>query len=125
MSMRPGRSSRLPRQITWKPPKRLPGQFKRAAKAAMMFTVSSFRIRPTSSNNRSKLFFWRRGKRLKLPPLQFLEKIFQKGVTFLLYQVSIVVYVDFLHHPTFPREATRGDFFCQFAHMMRPCLVAF
>ena len=28
-----------------------------------------------------------------------------------MYQVSKVAYVDFLHHPTFPREATRGDFF--------------
>jgi len=29
----------------------------------------------------------------------------------LLYRCLIVAYVDFLHHPTFPREATRGDFF--------------
>ena len=28
-----------------------------------------------------------------------------------LYDGSIVARLDFLHHPTFPREATRGDFF--------------
>jgi hypothetical protein len=83
----------------------------------MMFIVNSFRIKPTSSNKPFSTLLLAADKGLKLPPLQFLEKIFQKGVTFLLYQVSIVVYVDFLHHPTFPREATRGDFFCLLAHV--------
>src|SRR5499426_1235497 len=117
MLKRPERLSKPPRQITWKLPRRLPGRFKRFAKAAMMFIVSSFRIRPTSSNKPFLTLLLAADKGLKLPPLQFLEKIFQKGVTFLLYQVSIVVYVDFLHHPTFPREATRGDFFCPFGHV--------
>src|SRR5262245_17998717 len=92
-------------------PRHPPARFKKAAKTATTSIVSSFPIRPSSSNNPFPTFSRAAEKCRKFPPLQFLEKFFQKDVTFLLYQVSIVVYVDFLHHPTFPREATRGDFF--------------
>src|SRR5262245_28730207 len=93
------------------PRKPLPASSERAAKAATMFIVNSFPTRPTSSNKRNSRLFIAAETGLQSPPLQFLEIFFQKGVTFFLYQVSIVVYVDFLHHPTFPRGATRGDFF--------------
>jgi hypothetical protein len=67
----------------------------------------------------------------KLPPkffvailsLQFLEKYFQKGVTFQVYQVSIVVYVDFLHHPTFPRGVKPAGIFLSFYCPISSCWV--
>src|SRR5262245_30872866 len=99
--------------------KHLPARSRRAAKAATTFIVNSCPIRPISLNRTTSAYLLAAEFFLKAPPLQFLAIFFQKDVTFLLYQVSIVVYVDFLHHPTFPRGATRGDFFCCFATVVK------
>ena len=73
---------RLQKQIILRLPKHLQARFKRAANPVTMFIVNSFQTRATSLNSPFQPFPWRRKSAKKFPPLQFLEKIVQKGVTF-------------------------------------------